>query len=240
MVPGSRNLLGIIACLGLMLPTPFFASAFQAEPLANGLTFSHSLHLEQPEIGCPVCHVSVAESLLSSDNNLPKESACLICHERKLGDTCLPCHTNPEHASPLKPRNWRFQFNHRIHVQLTDLMLGFANLDSAGEPGQASEKVALFDETTTVCLACHRGMTSTDTGGLENYPTMKRCLACHEGQGDAMNHCATCHLPEADVFPSDHQSNTFFDDHSAEAANHDSEACRMCHTPGFNPCTQCH
>ncbi len=240
MLPGRWQILSIIACLVLALSTSFFAGASQAEAQAKGLNFSHSLHLKQPEVGCRVCHVSVAESLLSSDNNLPREDACLICHERKQGETCLPCHANPEHASPLKPRNWVFRFNHKIHVQLKDLMLGFADQESAGEPGQDSEERAIRDQSTVVCLACHRGMTSAQAGGSENYPTMKRCLECHEVQGDAMNHCATCHLPEADLFPSDHQSNTFFDDHSSESASHDSEACRMCHTPGFNPCTQCH
>jgi len=133
-----------------------------------------------------------------------------------------------------------FRFNHKIHLQLTDLMLGFAKQDSGDESEKANGSGALLDETTAVCLACHHGMTSAVKGGLENYPTMQRCLACHEVQGDAMNNCATCHLPGADLFPSNHQSATFFDDHSAEEANHDSETCRMCHTPGFNPCTQCH
>lgn len=240
MVPGRWRILSVIVCLVLALLTPFFASAFQVEPQTHGLTFSHSIHLEQPEVGCPVCHVSVAESLLSSDNNLPRESACLICHERKQGETCLPCHSTPEQASFLQPRNWVFQFNHKIHVQLTDLMLGFATSDSADEPGKAGEIGTLLDETSEVCLACHRGMKSAAAGGLENYPTMQRCLACHEEEGDAMNHCATCHLPEADLLPSSHQSDTFFDNHSSEDANHDSDVCRICHTPGFNPCTQCH
>jgi hypothetical protein len=119
-------------------------------------------------------------------------------------------------------------------------MLAFSDQDSADDPEKGNEKVAVSDETTRVCLACHQGMTNASLGGLENYPPMKECLTCHEEEGDAMSHCATCHLLEADLFPKDHQSDTFFDDHSAEAASHDSEICKMCHTPGFNPCTQCH
>lgn len=234
------TLVGPVFCLVLSLSAPLFAQKLPAEPQAQGLDFSHALHLDQPDIGCSVCHISAAESQSSSDNNLPKERICLACHERKQGDTCLPCHTDPEHASRLSPRKWTLHFNHSVHVRLTELMLAFSAQESDGGPRQGNGEVAVLDETTRVCLACHRGMTGAGLGGIENYPTMKRCLACHEEEGDAMSNCATCHLPEADLFPTDHESDTFFDDHSAESARHDSETCRMCHTPGFNPCTQCH
>lgn len=230
----------VLAFLLLAIHPPFFAGTLQAEREESGLSFSHSQHFEQGEIGCPTCHVFASESQDSADNLLPKEVACLSCHEREQGDKCLPCHANREAASPLKARAWSLHFSHSAHLSMRDLMVGFSGSADPETSEFERAETNVLEETSTICLACHAGMTSASSGSLENYPTMKRCLLCHEEKGDAMNHCDTCHPSAMDLLPTDHRADTFFDDHSSEGAKHDSETCEMCHTPGFNPCTQCH
>ena len=89
------------------------------------------------------------------------------------------------------------------------------------------------------CLDCHSGILVSDRPS-HTFPKMEDCVNCHRPAGNALSECGLCHPPESELRPANHLITDFFDEHSSELTDIDRQKCRMCHTPGFNPCTQCH
>lgn len=91
------------------------------------------------------------------------------------------------------------------------------------------------------CEDCHRGLAETDLAGPENNPKMADCLLCHVPEKAALSECKFCHPDNIDLRPAGHRTGTFFDNHPKIVEKQsDASDCTMCHTPGYNPCAQCH
>lgn len=156
------------------------------------IRFSHEVHVALVE--CKDCHGMVSQSVRGKDVNLPREEACLDCHDAKAAAegkatdppaSCDTCHPGfvPEwlpgadfsDTSQVKvhPPSWSFpepnlKFNHKIHV---DKGVG--------------------------CGVCHQGVDKVGVATRDNaLPLMGTCLTCHDGK-EAADDCKTCHLLES-------------------------------------------
>jgi hypothetical protein len=202
----------------------------------QGQRFSHSVHLETVGLTCVQCHTSALESRSAVDVNLPSPETCALCHSEDDGDL----RGKASDFSPKVPPR-PVLFSHEQHLGIQDLAPRIVGaLESGrypeGDPTAIRRQINL-DE---VCTACHRGLEQADLGRLENYPLMSDCLVCHQPKGNAMAECQTCHIPGFDLLPADHKTATFFDEHSSTSQKHNVDRCHQCHTPRFNPCSQCH
>jgi hypothetical protein len=202
----------------------------------SGLRFSHSVHIKTVGLTCVQCHTSISESRSAKDVNLPNAETCGLCHSAEAGDLRGKA---SDISAEVPPRP--VLFNHERHLGISDLVVRLVKaLESGSYPEGNPAAIRSQIDSDEVCTGCHRGLQQTDLGRREHYPLMSDCLACHTPAGNAMAECRTCHVPEFDLLPADHKTPTFFDEHSAEERKQNNERCRQCHTPRFNPCSQCH
>jgi hypothetical protein len=227
--------IGVVLMLAVASASPTFG------PRDGTLRFSHALHLGEVGMECLDCHAGALESESASDLLFPKESVCLACHEREGPEGCGLCHTRPEAIAPLSNPLSDIFFSHRLHLLLPDLAGPLLEaLASGRHAGSGPARRHRGIDPSRPCSVCHRGLEEVSLGGPDNLPEMADCLVCHTSGGDAMRRCGDCHPPGFDRRPQDHRVVGFFDAHSAAEARPIATNCRMCHTPGFNPCTQCH
>lgn len=159
-----------------------------------------------------------------------------MCHQVEQGDQRGKA---SDFVAEVPPRP--VLFSHQRHVAIPDLTARIVGaLESEKYP--EGDRTALRKQVNPEepCTACHRGLEQTDLGRREHYPLMSDCLVCHTSKGNAMAECRNCHVSGFDLLPVDHKPPTFFDQHSAEGQKHNLDRCHQCHTPGFNPCSQCH
>lgn len=212
-----------------------------AVPHNGALYFSHALHLNKGGARCLDCHVQVTSSRSASDNNLPREEACLACHHPEhptAPHACSTCHVDPDRPRPLENRPRAVRFNHELHLAFASLPQLLLQSMQAGEyPVDPSRWIPLI-RAEEICTACHRGMEETAFATEANLPVMWDCLVCHRTEPPE-EQCRFCHVPEFSLFPEDHREERFYDEHpSRQEAN--PRLCRECHTPGNNTCIQCH
>lgn len=239
MIPRSGGLAGyalvVVVGLGGCSETP-------PGPAAEApIRFSHALHLKLPGAQCLNCHREILTSTDSADNNLPREEACLACHnpsQPEAGHECALCHPDPQNPRPLENRPRGIRFDHRLHLSFTFLpqLIGDAMADGR-YPVDVSELQALV-RPEEICTACHRGMERVDLAVPASLPMMWDCLVCHAVPVPE-DQCRKCHLPSFDLFPADHREATFFDRHAAHQDDNPL-LCAQCHSSARNPCTQCH
>ncbi len=178
---------------------------------------------------CLDCHETLPTSAAAEDLNFPSMESCGRCHDVDSAQGCATCHANPEAVVRRANRSANLRFSHQGHLALGSQLV--TALSAASPPVEAGG---------TVCESCHRGIRQTMVTGPGQYPKMSDCLTCHQSERDAMRACGTCHPDTRDLLPLDHRVPTFFDDHAQVVAQTSSPNCRMCHTPGYNPCSQCH
>ncbi|GAB4110610.1 MAG: cytochrome c3 family protein [Acidobacteriota bacterium] len=201
----------------------------QTEPEERPLRFSHPLHLGEAGMECTDCHTSIAASTAAEDLNFPDMESCGRCHDVTSEEGCPVCHADPAFVTPRTNRWTNLIFDHQRHLTIHE-----------SRPGSTPAASLQGENGSGICESCHHGMREALTTGPENYPTMSHCLSCHQPPRDAMRTCKTCHTDTRNLVPPDHRVPTFFDDHAQMVAETGSTACRMCHTPGYNPCSQCH
>jgi RNA polymerase subunit RPABC4/transcription elongation factor Spt4 len=208
---------------------PEHSPALRTGPEERRLRFSHPLHLGEAGMECADCHTSIAASTAAEDLNFPGMESCGRCHDVTSVEGCPVCHDDPASVPPRGNRWTNLIFDHRRHIAI-----------EGSQPGRALPPSQLGENESTLCESCHHAMREALITGPENYPKMSHCLSCHQPARDAMRTCKTCHADTRNLVPPDHRVSTFFDDHAQMVAETGSTACRICHTPGYNPCSQCH
>jgi hypothetical protein len=188
----------------------------------SGQQFSHKLHL-QLKRQCADCHAAAASSTSPQENLLPVAAACKPCHESRV--------IRAARATPLT------HFSHAQHLRLGNIAPVIA--------GAIDQKTYLSDpgdirahlNATNPCLACHRGIDTSDHVTNANMPQMADCMVCHN-KIDPPFSCAKCHDPKwPDLQPANHHAPDFHDTHSTKAIV--KQGCALCHGRTFT-CMGCH
>ena len=210
------------------------------------LIFDHNYHVRQEDKGkgikgegldCDFCHEDLDASMLASDRIIPDHEVCSLCHDEWIGDEdepasdkdCARCHERLRETTE-KKAPWRMtiptpniKFAHGPHL-------------SAGHE----------------CVECHSSVSKKKLANRDDFPTMDRCIECHENKEVSVE-CSTCHFqdergkmvqrfasgvlkPQRYHAHAIHDAN-FLRDHS-NAAQRDRGYCETCHTK--NECLECH
>ncbi|MFH1050237.1 MAG: hypothetical protein V1779_04815 [bacterium] len=166
----------IIILSGLFILCISIIATLMAENTSGDtdLIFSHKKHMEEAGAECDACHSGAAESTKGTDDLLPKEEACLACHDKNdMG--CKTCHKSGE-KPVLLPRieNYSPMFNHAKHI----------------EEGKK-------------CLDCHSGIDRKESPVGRHLPDMNKCMTCHETPENIAG-CYLCHNKDENLKPKDH------------------------------------
>ena len=185
--------------------------------------FSHRVHLGL-KLECAACHPGAAESRSLDDNLLPKREVCLGCHKTAVI------------GAP--PPTKLARFNHHQHLKLGNTApVIAAAIDHKTYLAPPGTEMRSALDTQNACLACHRGLESSDkaeTGGLR---LMADCLVCHT-QIDPPDSCELCHANVAALKPASHTPD-FLDTHTSGKLALDKATCAVCHGRHFR-CLGCH
>jgi hypothetical protein len=193
-----------------------------AAPQATERPFSHRLHLKfLPD--CKNCHPAAWTSTRPGDNLLPDPELCRKCHEE---------------VSIKPPVVVRVvHFSHATHAKLGNIAPVIARaIDSGGylsPPGDLRKSL----DTKNQCLACHRGIDTSDKVTRAALPQMADCLVCHN-RIDPPDSCIQCHGDDKDLKPASHTAD-FLDSHTNPAAKIEKTGCAVCHGRTFT-CLGCH
>lgn len=155
------------------------------------IRFTHDYHVRKPDeakgvagegLTCTFCHENVSGSKASEDRDIPGHGSCDSCHDEWIGDDdepapiseCARCHADlaaradPSATSttalPIAIPAPNVKFSHEAHV---------------------TKDIA--------CVECHRNVPEKTLATRDDYPTMDRCVACHQERG-ASTACGTCHF----------------------------------------------
>jgi len=192
-----------VACAGL------FSNLRVAR--SDSLLFSHARHV-RAKVDCGACHDSVNDATDLTERHLPKEAACLSCHqEQKDKGNCAFCHSDVKAIQPLPAPEPHLAFNHSKHM-----------------------------DRTSDCTVCHKVL--PEPGRPAAPPTMAACNSCHNHQENFdQGQCGTCHLdlwthPLKPETAFSHEGD-FLRNHAASARS-SGAACSQCHQQTF--CSDCH
>jgi hypothetical protein len=157
------------------------------------------------------------------DNNLPSE------------DACRPCHRSVSIPPPPPTRLTRF--SHEKHLQFGNLAPVLAKAIDGGQYLSPPSDIRAHLNGTNPCLACHRGIDTSDAVSRVNLPQMADCLVCHN-KIELPFSCEQCHGAGAKLRPVDHPAE-FLESHSRPDARFDKATCALCHGRRFR-CLGCH
>jgi hypothetical protein len=199
--------LGCASCAGWLWGT---------KPSAHGgdhIKIPHELH-RAAKVDCATCHDASWDSKLLGDLVLPKEKACLQCHQDKKDD-CAMCHT------AVRARGSAAEVNEPQTVRMSH----------ADHIPRVKEK----------CDVCHKQLPNP-LRTAATRPSMDSCLGCHEHKQEyEQGRCATCHLDLSHFGPKPLGAFTHAGNFVAEhmrPARSAPETCASCHDQTF--CTDCH
>lgn len=137
-------------------------------PQRIALAMNHA-HPAHARLRCVRCHQDALQSEQSRDLLIPREEACVGCHDEtdREGGECAFCHVGYEGsevpASSFPPPN--LEFSHRAHAR-----------------------------RGVGCLECH-AVGDAGVATRSHLPTMRECFRCHADDGDR-GACDTCHLTQ--------------------------------------------
>lgn len=218
------------------------------------LYFSHAYHVRAPDeakgvegegLSCGFCHENVSTSKESADRDIPGHGTCESCHGDWIGDDdapaaltdCARCHTDlraPEGGGGTVTSTRA----RPMHIPAPNLIFPHANHVAAG----------------VECVACHTNVPGKTLATREDFPTMDRCVGCHQEKG-VSTACTTCHIrtaagpgrivttfKEGKLMPRRlHQAAIhdadFLRDHAVPAMR-DKAYCQNCHAE--SDCLECH
>ncbi|MBZ5592312.1 MAG: cytochrome c3 family protein [Acidobacteriia bacterium] len=190
--------------------------------LGGAAPFSHRVHLKlRPD--CTSCHTTVTHSTGVEDNNLPSPAVCKPCHESV--------------SIPPPPPTRLVHFSHEKHLQLGNIGPIIAKAIDTNRYLSPAGDLRANLSGTNACLACHRGIDTSDAVSRANMPQMADCLVCHN-KIELPFSCEQCHGPGARLRPADHPPE-FLESHSRPDAKFDKTTCALCHGRQFR-CLGCH
>jgi len=196
--------------------------AFLFAAALGGQQFSHKQHLQLGR-QCIDCHVNVAASTVPGENLLPTAAACKPCH-----DTVK---IREPRATPVT------HFGHAQHLKLGNIAPVIAAAIDKKTYLSDPDDIRSHLNGTNPCLACHRGMETSEHPSASEIPQMADCLMCHN-QIDPPFSCAKCHDPKwHGLQPANHHAADFHDTHSTKAIV--KQGCAVCHGRTFT-CMGCH
>ena len=172
---------------------------------------------------CTDCHAAVTASTKVTDNLLPAAAVCKPCHESRTIRAPRP--------TPLT------HFSHAQHLKLGNVAAAIAAaIDKktyVSDPGDIRAHL----NSSNPCLACHRGIDTSEHVSDANMPQMADCLSCHN-QIEPPFSCAQCHDAKwPGLQPASHHDPDFQDKHSSKAVV--KQGCAQCHGRTFT-CMGCH
>ena len=130
------------------------------------------------------------------------------------------------------------EFSHAKHLKLGNVApLIAAAIDKGTYLGPDGAKIRPLLNSNNPCVACHRGLDTSDQVSRDNMPRMADCLVCHS-QVDPPDSCAFCHPRDAHLKPSNHVPG-FLDSHTNKKSGLDLATCAVCHGRKFT-CLGCH
>lgn len=167
-----------------------FTKVPPAEPaLGKAIVFSHSTHLDKPEIAgqCVKCHAGVVSEEAGAER-YPPMSTCLNCHQSEFDQgRCTPCHAQRDLAR-LMPQS-------------------FMRHDAGWMRGHGQAAI----RQQVVCNQCHTESTCNDCHDLKQTITLEKRMPERIGKelvhrGDFLTRhaieaaaspakCLTCHTP---------------------------------------------
>lgn len=237
-------LAGGVASGGLFFETGPDETIFPKQEIP--VYFDHAYHVRKPDeatgvtgegLSCTFCHENVSQSKASSDRDIPGHGSCDLCHDEWIGEEdepapvsgCANCHKDLDptgtstQAAPLSIPTPNVIFPHEAHVK---------------------QEIA--------CTECHKNVSGKTVATRDDFPTMDRCIACHE-EKKVSTACGTCHLtgrdgrvrmyyPDGVLKPSRYHAFAihdadFLEDH-AVPAQRDKAYCEQCHST--SDCLACH
>lgn len=211
--------------------------------------FTHNYHVRKPDeakgltgegLSCTFCHENVEEAAKSSDLDIPGHDTCDTCHDEWIGDeddpapleACGRCHTD------LDPKRGVVTSTAAKRVLVPDPNIIFSHEAHIG--------------AEIACVECHDKVPSKAVAGRDDYPTMDRCIACHEDREVSVE-CKTCHVTtvsgriqteyaSGQLKPSRYHLSAihegdFLRTH-AVPAQRDAQYCEQCHSKSY--CLECH
>jgi hypothetical protein len=214
------------------------------------LLFDHAYHVRAPDeakgltgegLDCSFCHENVSDSKDSADRDIPGHGTCETCHDDWMAEAELPacarCHADLSPAAKASPARTSTQAR-PVHIPPPNIVFPHANHVNAG----------------VECVACHQNVPGKTLATRDDYPTMDRCVGCHEEKG-VSTACTTCHFSsvagtdriltsfkEGKLMPRRlHQAAIhdadFLRDHAVPAMR-DKAYCSNCHSEA--DCLECH
>ncbi len=121
------------------------------------LKFSHSFHVKSQGATCTDCHNLESSSTIISGSLLPTHEQCQTCHEEKVTNDCVFCHTDAENIVPIESRKGELMFSHEQHLA-----------------------------KGTKCETCHAEVEDVEYAA-SSLPSMETCMKCHSESRVAMN-----------------------------------------------------
>lgn len=189
------------------------------------IAFNHKAHVAQ-NVPCTVCHAGIPKSHAPGDDDMPRMSLCMTCHNGNRADSgCERCHEKRIALVDIHPDGWRHQHGDR------------ASTDRSWCAGCHQQEGS--------CLKCHRGDNTVGsihdlnyqfTHGLDARNKEADCAKCH----DTKQFCNDCHARNRRI-PLRHSAIGWKQNHG-DAARNDIENCASCHDVADPTCARagCH
>lgn len=193
------------------------------------INFSHPLHVEDAEMGCEDCHMTIMETQLGDRIDGPGHDVCESCHD--VDDDCDMCHNGDPDALPVRFAGDRYTaFAHGVHMdQVCESCHGETSLEHPMLPADAD------------CQMCHEEHDVTPRShdlaywhsdhGFDAMMAETECAACH-----AQESCDECHQGD-NVFADDPHPPEWTYTHALETMY--GAECLSCHETR-DECITCH
>jgi len=211
-LPASTRRISAAVLLGLA-GCALFAET-EAAP-ADGLAFSHQVHVEGQGLGCADCHPRWDQA---DDPGMPTGAQCMLCHAQL------------DAQKPAERQVRQLIEGGKLKLQ------GLADL-----PDETIFTHQAHAGRDPECASCHSDLIHSERMDPTMALTMEECQACHSAM-QAPNECSTCHsVYRADVPPPNHDA-SWKRTHGRVMRAHNkdmrAERCDTCHTEAS--CAQCH
>jgi len=233
----TRKIL-LFGFLALFLSSIVYAKA------DSTFVFSHKYHKEMGIEDCSTCHMSVSESVNSSDDLLPTAETCQMCH----GDEVVPPPADFPRSTDYIPH-----FSHKKHVsdenvECTTCHTGIMDSEQPVVTHLPTMQTCFtchaskIKEVPQDCYTCHtpdqkltpksHTVAWKKTHGMPANAGREECSTCHVNE----SFCQNCHFGD-NVTQQSHPMNWEYS-HGVEAKQQSSN-CSTCHE-NKQFCVECH